>query len=99
MQVAPYVRPTNIYLYVQSEKDAKTLATLLELEPVEGTGNIIFAIPDDPAVFYGVQKINKLSIVSNVQLCVDLLNYAGRGEEAAGELFKKIERGWAKKGG
>ena len=98
LQIAPYVRPTDIYLYVKSKEDAKKWALLLELKPVERAGNIAFVVPDDPEVFYGKQSINDVYVVSNVQLYVDLFNYPARGEEAAGELFKKIEKEWAKKG-
>ncbi len=98
LQVAPYVRPTNIHIYVQSEKDAKQWAKLLDLAPIEETGNIIFAIPDDDHIFYGSQNINGINVVSNVQLYVDLLNYPARGEEAAEALYKKIEKDWIKKG-
>jgi len=98
LQVAPYVRPTNVHIYVKSEDDAKRWAKLLDLKPTEEGGNIIFAIPDDSGVFYGVQNVNGINVVSNIQLYVDLLNYPARGEEAAGELIKKIEREWVKKG-
>ncbi|MEW5996113.1 MAG: type IV toxin-antitoxin system AbiEi family antitoxin [Candidatus Micrarchaeota archaeon] len=98
LQVAPYVRPTNIHLYVQSEQDARKWAELLELQPTEQAGNIIFAIPDDSSIFYGVRDIGGIKVVSNIQLYVDLLNYPARGEEAAEQLYKKIEKEWAGKG-
>ncbi|MEW6528257.1 MAG: type IV toxin-antitoxin system AbiEi family antitoxin [Candidatus Micrarchaeota archaeon] len=98
LQVAPYVRPTNIYLYTGSEKDAEAIAKKLDLKHVETSGNVIFVVPDNEHIFYGLQNINNVSVVSNIQLYVDLLNYAGRGEEAAGELLKKINKNW-KEGG
>ena len=98
LKVAPYVRPTNIYLYVQSKEDAKKWGGLLNLSPIETSGNIIFVVPDDSNVFYGTQTIDGIKVVSKVQLYVDLLNYAGRGEEAAEALYKKIEKEWAQKG-
>jgi hypothetical protein len=97
LQVAPYVRPSDVYLYIKSEDDAKKLAGLLGLKPVERAGNIIFVIPDDLSIFYGSRVIDGVTVVSTVQLYADLFNYAGRGEEAAGELIKKIEKEWAKK--
>lgn len=96
LQIAPYVRPVDIYFYVQSEEDAKKWATLLDLKPTERGGNIVFVVPDDQQVFYGMQTINSINVVSNVQLYVDLFNYAGRGEEAADALIKKMEKDWAK---
>jgi len=96
LQVAPYVRPTNVHLYVRSVEDAKKWAELLDLKPTESGGNIIFAIPNDPHVFYGIRNIDGVSVVCDVQLYIDLFNYPARGEEAAGELIKKIEKEWAK---
>jgi hypothetical protein len=97
LQVAPYVRPTNVFLYVRSDKDAEKWAKLLDLRPTERGGNIIFTIPDDPHVFYGSRDIDGISVVSNIQLYVDLFNYPARGEEAADELMRRIEKKWAKK--
>ncbi len=94
--VAPYVRAVDIYFYVQSEEDAEKWARLLNLQPTERGGNIMFVVPDDTEVLYGMQNINGINVVSNVQLYVDLFNYAGRGEEAADALIKKMEKDWAK---
>lgn len=94
--VAPFVRPTNVFLYIQSKEDVKKWATLLSLRPSEEGGNIVFVIPDDSSVFCGNQSINGINVVSNIQLYVDLFNYPARGEEAASELVKKIEKEFAK---
>jgi hypothetical protein len=94
--VAPYVRPTNIHIYVNTDEDAEKLARSLGLMPVEESGNVKFAIAKSTGVFYGVRDVNGVKVVSDVQLYVDLLNYPARGEEAAGEIFKVIEKRWKK---
>jgi hypothetical protein len=92
--VSPNVRPTDVYVYVESEKDALTWSKFLNLLPVEKQGNIHFAIVEDEGIFYGVQEIEGIKIVSDVQLYVDLLNYHGRGLEAAESVLDTIEKRW-----
>lgn len=95
---APFVRPTNVHIYVNNDDDAKAWAGLLGLMPVEENGNVKFAIPRSKGVFYGAREINGVKVVSDVQLYVDLLNYPARGEEAAGEIYKAIEKRWKQAG-
>lgn len=92
--VAPFVRPTNVHIYVMREDDAGEWAKQLGLMPMEENGNVKFVIASSGGVFYGSQEADGVNIVSDVQLYVDLLNYPGRGEEAAGELLKVIEKRW-----
>jgi hypothetical protein len=94
MLVAPFVRPTNIHIYVKKENDAKLLADKLNLMPVESNGNIKFAIAKSNGIFYGARDINGVKVVSNIQLYVDLVNYPARGKEAADEVYKVIEKDW-----
>lgn len=96
LKVAPYVRPSNIHVYVKTKEDAIKWADLLSLTPVEGNGNVKFAIANDEGVFYGLQKVDGVNVVSLVQLYVDLLNYPARGEEAAQPVLKVIENKWKK---
>ena len=96
--VAPYVRPTNVHLYVKSEKDAKKWASMLDLLSVEKNGNVKFAIPKTLGVFYGAKEIDGVKVVSDIQLYVDLLNYPARGEEAAQAVLKVIENRWKTEG-
>ena len=92
--VSPNVRPTDVYIYVKSENDAFIWSKLLNLLPVEKQGNIHFAIAEDEGIFYGLQEIEGIKIVSDVQLYVDLLNYHGRGLEAAESVLVVIEKRW-----
>jgi hypothetical protein len=94
MLIAPFVRPTNVHIYIKTEEDAKMLANQLNLMPIEENGNIKFSIASSEGVFYGANRIDGVNVVSDIQLYVDLLNYPGRGEEAANEILKKIENRW-----
>lgn len=94
MLVAPFVRPSNIHVYVKSEDDAAALAKALDMVPVESNGNVKLAIVKSNGVFYGAHEMNGVTVVSDVQLYIDLLNYPARGEEAASEVYKKIRKDW-----
>lgn len=92
--VAPFVRPTNVHVYVKNKDDANKIAERLNLLPIEENGNVKFAIPKSDGVFYGVREIDAVKVVSDIQLYVDLLNYPARGEEAATEIYKVIGNEW-----
>ena len=90
----PFVRPTNVHIYVKTETDAKEWGNRLDLMPIEENGNVKFAIAKSEGVFYGAKEIIGVKVVSDVQLYVDLLNYPARGKEAAEEVYKTIEKRW-----
>ena len=89
MLVAPYVRPVNVYIYVKKE-EIENVERILKLQPIELGGNVFLVKPYDEGVFYGVQSIEGIYVVSNIQLYVDLYNYPARGREAAEYLRKKV---------
>jgi hypothetical protein len=68
---------------------------------VEQGANVILVSPYyRHSVFYDMQKINKLKVVSDIQLYLDLSHYPLRGLEQAEHLYEKrikpmIERGGA----
>ena len=88
--IAPYVRPASLHLYV--EDDVERWVERLGLQPVELGGNVYLVRPYDESVFYGVQEVRGLCVVSNIQLYVDLYNYPARGREAAEHLRKEAIR-------
>jgi hypothetical protein len=92
--IAPFVRPTNVHIYVKTEDDARELAHRLDLMPVEKNGNVKFAIAEGGGVFYGGLDIDGVNLVSPQQLYLDLRNYPARGEEAANEVYKVIAHNW-----
>jgi len=87
--VAPYVRPANIHLYVEPET-LDEWQKLLSLQLTELGGNVFLVEPYDEDVFYKVQRLKGVCVVSNVQLYVDLYNYPARGREAAEHLRKEV---------
>jgi hypothetical protein len=87
--VAPYVRPVNIHLYVDSEK-LGVWRELLGLQLTELGGNVFLDEPYDEGVFYKVQSVRGINVVSSVQLYVDLYNYPARGREAAEHLRRAV---------
>ncbi len=92
--VAPYVRPVDVHLYVQSENAALEIAKRLEVNPIPRGGNVKFVLPYDEGVFYGMREIRGAKVVSNVQLYVDLYNFPARGEEAASQLLEVMLKEW-----
>jgi len=85
--IAPYVRPASLHIYVGGGEES--LAERLDLQPTELGGNVFLVQPYDEGVFYGVQRVREVQVVSNVQLYVDLHNYPARGREAAEHLRKE----------
>lgn len=92
--VAPYVRPVDVHLYIPSESVAKEIAGCFELNPTPRGGNVKFVLPYDEGVFYGVQRVKGVKVVSNVQLFVDLYNFPARGEEASSQILEVILKEW-----
>ena len=92
--VAPHVRPVMIEAYVEDGGEGEIIAEELQLKPIPNGGNVRLVIPYDTGVFYKVQTITDVMIVSNVQLYVDLFNYPARGEEAALHVLGRIQEVW-----
>ena len=78
--IAPHVRSTDIYIY---STDNLLLIDRLNLTPVEFGGNLYLITPADMGVFFNKQIMDGISIVSNIQLYLDLFNYPARGREQA----------------
>lgn len=87
--IAPYVRATNLHIYMKNEE---TLVNRLGLQPAELGGNVYLVEPYDEGVFYGAREVQGVCLVSNVQLYVDLYNYPARGREAAEHLRESAIR-------
>ena len=61
----------------------------LQLKKVETGPNVTLLHPYDDGVLYGLQGINEISVVSDIQLYLDLKSYRGRGEEAAQAILEQ----------
>lgn len=79
--VAPFVRFTDVHFYCQA--DPEMLIEGLDLRPVEAGGTIHVLKPYDRGVFYKAQERDGLSVVCNIQLYLDLINYPASGREQA----------------
>jgi hypothetical protein len=86
-KVAPFVRFMRFFSYV--DRDIEGIAKSLQLKKVESGANVTLLQPYDDGVFYGIQNINGIKVVSDVQLYLDLKSYRGRGEEAAQAIFEQ----------
>ncbi len=79
--IAPFVRFTDVHCYYSG--DIETVASGLDLRPVEMGGAIHLLTPYDAGVFYKVQRVGGASVVCSTQLYLDLFNYPARGREQA----------------
>ena len=87
-----YIRPAEIRAYLSTENDMEKVVSGLYLEIAEIGGNIIFLVPEDEFVFYGARdvtdsRVGSVTIVSDLQLILDLYNDTDRTREAAQRLL------------
>ena len=88
VRYSPTVRYNKITLYIE-EQDVREFITDMNLKEVDSGENISIIIPSDKTPFLFSQKINNFLVTSPVQTVLDLLNNAGRGEEAANAIIEK----------
>jgi hypothetical protein len=92
-KVAPFVRFMKFFSYI--EGDIEDIAKALQFKKVESGANVTLLQPYDDGVFYRLQDINGINVVSDIQLYLDLKSYKGRGEEAAQAIFEqRIKPKW-----
>lgn len=90
--VAPHATWDLVHLYVDAENDAE----LLEIgqrqgwEPGEGGKVVLMAPFYKTSVWHGSRWIKDLSVVSNLQLILDLWYYPIRGREQAEHLMSMV---------
>ncbi|GBE05751.1 MAG TPA: hypothetical protein ENG95_01210 [Nitrospirae bacterium] len=86
-KVAPFVRFLRFFTYIDA--DIEEIANALQLKKVDSGPNVTLLKPYDEGVFYGLQEINGINVVSDLQLYLDLKGFKGRGEEAAQAIFEQ----------
>jgi len=86
-KVAPFVRFMQFFSYVVG--DIEDIAKGLQLKKVGSGANVTLLQPYDEGVLYGLQDIDGINVVSDIQLYLDLKSYKGRGEEAAQAIFEQ----------
>jgi hypothetical protein len=89
-----YIRPAEVHMYISSENDLKKIVDNLNLEIAEIGGNVILLIAEDESIFYGLRnirddRVGTVSVVSDVQLVLDLFNFTDRTKEAAERLLTR----------
>jgi len=85
--ISPFVRTNQTFFYFSGNREKLTKEN--QIKPVTSGANVIILNPYDEGVFYGIQKVQKRNLVSNIQLYLDLYNYKGRGREQAEYLREK----------
>ena len=82
----PYMEPAKVTAYVP-----ELLSDPIPgLHPVERDGNVILYVPPNPGFFIGENKVDGLSIVSDIQLYLDLKKMPGRSADQANYLRENI---------
>ncbi|MHB8279802.1 MAG: type IV toxin-antitoxin system AbiEi family antitoxin [Candidatus Humimicrobiaceae bacterium] len=91
--VAPFLRYNRAFAYILD--DIETFAKDLNFKEVSSGSNISILQPYDEGVFYNLQVIDGVKVVSDIQLYLDLISYKERGEEAAKFLYEqRISKSW-----
>jgi hypothetical protein len=95
--VAPMVRPvvSTVYVDLRDEQARELFMKQVSAREVPSGGNLTLWIPPDDYTLYGSRELGGLTVVSPLQLYLDLSSMAGRGAEAAREVFdKEIRPRW-----
>jgi hypothetical protein len=91
--VAPFLRYKRVFVYLPNSIEKVALA--LGWKEIPSGPNITILEPYDEGVFYGLQEINGMKVVSDAQLYLDLKGYKERGEEAAQFLLEnRLRKQW-----
>jgi tetrahydromethanopterin S-methyltransferase subunit G len=86
-RVAPFARYARGFAYIQ--RDLASVAKDLGWKPVPSGANFTLLAPFDDGLWYGTRTLNGESIVSDLQLFLDLIGFKGRGEEAAEAILEQ----------
>ncbi len=88
--ISPHAVFNEVHIYISDEKSSGFFQNQLNLKSVDQGANVILVSPYyRHSVFYDMQKINKLMVVSDIQLYLDLYHYPIRGLEQAEHLYEK----------
>lgn len=81
--------------FIYIEKPLEPAASYLGLKEVDSGENVTIMVPYDEGVFYGVQEVDNLNLVSDIQLYLDLKGYNQRGKDATQFLLdRRIKKEW-----
>ena len=85
---APTVRYKKLEVYVEQQAFNEFLLDM-DLQPVSSGGNVVITIPHNETPYMFYREINRSVVTSPAQTVLDLLENAGRGEEAAEAIIAK----------
>jgi hypothetical protein len=68
---------------------ASQIAEALQMKAVDSGGNFSLLVPDDADLLFGKQEVDGISVVSDIQLYLDLASHPARGEENAEYLLEQ----------
>ena len=89
-RIAPFTRGVQrAHLYVEADEPLIGIAEKLQLKPVDNGGNVRLIDPGDHDLLFGLQNVDGMSLVSDIQLYLDLSGHKGRGEENAEYLLEQ----------
>jgi len=92
--VPPFVRGVSkVEWYIKDEIMTENWIKALDLRLVESGANAILISPADLGVFYRSQKVDNVTLASNIQLYLDLYKDPARGKEQA-EFLRKEKIGF-----
>ena len=95
-RLAPFVRYHRVTFYLEDKVDE--LVKKMDLKSVTSGENVTVIETLDDGVFYDLDRIGEMPVVSPIQLYLDLNLLGDRGKEAADYIFKRvIEPQWEKK--
>lgn len=93
--ITSFVKTEDIFIYINSKdwkKDVLDIRQKLELKELVRGGTIHLIHPFyKNSVFFNTQKIKSYTVVSNLQLYLDLYNFQPRGREQAEYLRNLLE--------
>ena len=88
--IAPHAAFNEVHIYISDEQSSGFFKNRLDLKSVDQGANVILVSPYyRHSVFYDMQKINGLVVVSDIQLYLDLYHFPLRGLEQAEYLYEK----------
>ena len=88
-RIAPFTRGvTQSHAYLGDGLTALKFAEVAQLKPVD-SGNFTLILPDDLDLLFGRQQVDGVTVVSDIQLYLDLTSHPTRGEENAEYLLEQ----------
>lgn len=88
--VSRYAEFGTLEVYVRDASVADGIAAQLGARPVSRGANLVIMVPYyRVSAFYGERRIRGLSVVSDLQLYVDLYDFPLRGREQAERIFER----------